>query len=262
MGKEMYIVLQDEQGRAVGHIHLTEGGSALYLRGSRSGKGVLVSETGEHWGLDTPCPFSPVGAVVAEGEKITCRGLAPGERLSLRELEELYRHPPVKEEPTEEPTPVVKPSAVPLPEPLSPIEEARAAAAVFARVAEEAGQVFQELEGSLPPAQATPRGGEKWMEDTQALLSGAAKKPPKKSEASSQVQNPFPHAFPGARLHRVWGGGVLEHLEGEWKQGGRKYRLTAVPGTPALRPPRHLPGFTRYVSTGQGGYWVKLSPLF
>lgn len=258
----MNIVLQDEQGRAVGHIHLNKEGSALYLRGNRTGEGVLVSKTGERCNLDTPCPFSPVGAVVVEGERILYRGLASNGTLSLRELEILYRHPPVKEEETAEPEPALELEQVepiePQPPTLSPIEEAQAAAAVFARVAQEAGQVFSELEGNVSPAQTAPKGGEKWMEDTEALLSGATKKPPSRSEAV----NPFPHAFPGARLQRVRGRGVLEYLEGEWQQGNRRYRLVAVPGAPALRPPRHLQGFTRYISTGQGGYWVKLSPLF
>lgn len=262
----MNIVLQDEQGRAVGHIHLNKEGSALYLRGNRTGEGVLVSRTGERWNLETPCPFSPAGAFVVEGEKILYRGLAPHEQLSLKELEALYRHPPVKKEQTkEEPAkeeqigdlePALEPEIAP--PTLSPIEEAQAVAAVFARVAQEAGQVFSELEGSGSPARTSPRGGEKWMADTETLLSGATKKPPSRSEAV----NPFPHAFPGARLQRVRGKGVLEYLEGEWQQGNRRYRLVAVPGAPALRPPRHLQGFTRYVSTGQGGYWVKLSPLF
>lgn len=257
----MNIVLQDEQGRAVGHIHLNKEGSALYLRGNPAGEGVLVSRTGERWNLKTPCPFSPAGAFVVEGEHILYRGLAPHEQLSLKELEALYRHPPVKKEPTKEeqigePEPALEPETAPLT--LSPIEEAQAVAAVFARVAQEAGQVFAELEGNQSPARTAPKGGEKWMEDTEALLSGATKKPPSRSEAV----NPFPHAFPGARLQRVRGRGVLEHLEGEWQQGNRRYRLVAVPGAPALRPPRHLQGFTRYISTEQGGYWIKLSPIF
>lgn len=254
----MNIVLQDEQGRAVGHIHLSREGSNLYLRGGRAGEVVLISKTGEWCNLDSPCPFSPAGAVVVAGETVLYRGLAPRGELSLKELEELYRHPPIKEEPAAEPAPMAEPSTIPLPEPPSPIEEAQAAAAVFARVAQEAGRVFSALEGTQSPAQNVPRGGEKWMEDTGNLLAGATKKPPNRLEAV----NPFPHAFPGAKLYRVRGRGVLEHLEGEWQQGNRRYRLVAVPGAPALRPPRHLQGFTRYISTGQGGYWVKLSPLF
>lgn len=258
----MNIVLQDEQGRAVGHIHLSREGGSLYLRGGRGGEGILISKTGERCKLDTPCPFPPAGAVVVAGETLLYRGLAPHGEISLMELETLYRHPPIEEEPVAAPEPTIEPAPMELPEPpsstLSPIEEAQAAAAVFARVAQEAGRVFSELEGTQNPAQNAPRGGEKWMEDTGNLLAGATKKPPNRLE----VVNPFPHAFPGAKLYRVRGKGVLEHLEGEWQQGNRRYRLVAVPGAPALRPPRHLQGFTRYISTGQGGYWVKLSPLF
>lgn len=261
----MYIVLQDRQGRAQGHLAVTAEGGTLFLRRPCVGEAVLLSQTGVRWGLDTPCPFAPAGAVVAAGDKILCLGRAPGQTISLEAVENLYRHPPAKEEP--EPaaqTDTARTEAEPeVQASLSDVEEARSAAAVFAALAEEAGQTFLELEGSQPPASQAPRGGERWMEDTRALLSGVEKKPPTRgSEAECVVQNPFPHAFPGAKLHRVRGRGVLEYLEGTWSKQGQTYRLTAVPGAPSLRPPRHLPGFTRYISTGQGGYWVKLSPLF
>lgn len=259
----MYIVLQDRQGRAQGHLGVTAEGGALFLRRPGGGEAVLLSKTGDRWGLDAPCPFAPVGAVVAAGDKILCLGRAPGETISLEEVEKLYRHPPVKEAPAVQTDTAQTEAEQEAQAPLPDVEEAQSAAAVFAALAEEAGQTFLELEGSQPPAQQMPRGGERWMEDTRALLSGVEKKPPTRgSEAECTVQNPFPHAFPGAKLHRVRGRGVLEYLEGTWPRQGQTYRLTAVPGAPSLRPPKHLPGFTRYISTGQGGYWVKLSPLF
>lgn len=280
----MYIVLQDATGHAAGHMYLHEKGASLYLRQGFYGEGVLLSQKGEQWGLDSPCPFAPVGGVVIQGETILCRGIAPGQTLSLQGLEALYLHPPKpqpqeaeKIEPTdkieikteeasaikEKPEPAIEAELVGEKPVQAGVEEAQTAAVVFAAVAEEAGRVFRELEGTPLPNYDSPRGAERWMQNTDALLRGITKKPPaEKPEAGNPVLNPFPHAFPGAKLYRVRGRGVLEHLEGEWRQGTRRYKLTAVPGAPALRPPRHLQGFTRYVSTGQGGYWIKLSPLF
>lgn len=275
----MYIVLQDASGHAAGHMYLHEQGGSLYLRQGYRGEGVLLSAIGERWGLSSPCPFAPVGAVVVEGDNILCRGLAPGQKISLQELEALYLHPPVQEkeekpEQKKEELEKIPEKKVEMPiekeekieEQPPSVEDAQAAAAVFAALMQEAGRVYGELEGQLPSMPSSiPQNGKQWMEDTEKLLKGIKKEPAEgfsESTRSFPIDNPFPYAFPGASFHRVWGRGVLEHLEGEWRQGGRRYTLTAVPGAPALRPPKHLQGFTRYVRTGRGGYWVKISPLF
>lgn len=279
----MYIVLQDEKGRAAGHIQLDKTGGALYLRQGGRGEGVLLSKKGERWPLSSPCPFAPAGAVAVQNGRILCKGLAPGQGGTLGELEELYLHPPEAEEKVQkeplsekegahlkeeageaEEIPHSPPHENPASEPSleDSVDKARAAAAVFAALTEEAGQVFSLLEQGLPKASPVPTGGDRWMEQTARLLSNIKKEPPGDSrETSAPIENPFPYAFPGAVFRRVWGQGVLEHLEGTWKQGTKLYKLTAMAGAPACRAPKHLGGFTRYVRTGRGGYWVKLSPL-
>lgn len=278
----MNIVLQDKKGRAAGHIQLDKTGGALYLRQRGSGEGVLLSKKGERWDLFSPCPFAPAGAVVVEKGRILYTGLAPGQGGRVEELEALYLHPPKEEEKVQKEQTLlekeeegVEEGAEEIPEsppeedftePASSkedsVEEAQAAAAVFGALTEEAGEFFSLLEQGFPKASSGPMGGDKWMEQTARLLSNIKKEPPGDSQkTSAPIENPFPYAFPGAVFRRVWGQEVLEHLEGTWKQGNKLYKLTAVPGAPACRPPRHLGGFTRYVRTGRGGYWVKLSPL-
>lgn len=273
----MNIVLQDKTGRAAGHIRLDKTGGALYLRQGESGEGVLLSKTGERWDLFSPCPFAPAGAVVVQKGRILYKGLAPGQEGRAEDLEDLYLHP-LKEEVQEAPlskeegeageaekipeSPPEEDFIEPEPPLEDSVEEAQAAAAVFGALTEEAGQVFSLLEQGVSKASPMPMGGDRWMEQTARLLSNIKKEPPGDSrKTSAPIENPFPYAFPGAVFRRVWGQGVLEHLEGTWKQGNRLYALTAAPGAPACRPPKHLSGFTRYVRTGRGGYWVKLSPL-
>ena len=72
------------------------------------------------------------------------------------------------------------------------------------------------------------------------------------------IENPFPNIFPGARFSRVGGSGVMEHLEGEWHSGGECCRIIAVRGAYSPRPPAHLAGFTRFIRTQSGSYWIKL----
>lgn len=278
----MNIVLQDKTGRAAGHIRLDKTGGALYLRQGGSGEGVLLSKRGERWDLFSPCSFAPAGAVVVEKGRILYKGLAPGQEGRAEEMEDLYLHPP-KEEVQEAPlskeegeglkeeageaedipeSPPEEDFIEPEPSLEDSVEEAQAAAAVFGALTEEAGEVFSLLEQGVPKTSPMPMGGDRWMEQTARLLSNIKKEPPRDSrETSAPIENPFPYAFPGAVFRRVWGQGVLEHLEGTWKQGNKLYELTAAPGAPACRPPKHLSGFTRYVRTGRGGYWVKLSPL-
>ncbi len=72
------------------------------------------------------------------------------------------------------------------------------------------------------------------------------------------IDNPFPHIFPDARfVHR---GGLYgnETLMGDWARGGESFRITAVRGEYSPQPPETLPGFTRYIRTLQGGFWVRV----
>ena len=70
----------------------------------------------------------------------------------------------------------------------------------------------------------------------------------------------FPQQFPGARWRYVDGADVLPHYEGTWRSENGAVRILAVRGRAAPRPPRALPGFTRYLRDRDGfGYWVKIT---
>ena len=92
-----------------------------------------------------------------------------------------------------------------------------------------------------------------WDEQVEALLELP------NAIARERCDNPFPHIFPGAQFVRISGSGVLEHLEGEWISGRDRYRLFAVRGEYSPLPPRHLSGFTRFIRTRSGGYWVRVT---
>ena len=69
----------------------------------------------------------------------------------------------------------------------------------------------------------------------------------------------FPQAFPNARWRYVDGTNILPHYEGlVTGKSGERTRIHAVRGRAAPRPPRTLPGFTRYLFGSDGnGYWVR-----
>jgi hypothetical protein len=71
----------------------------------------------------------------------------------------------------------------------------------------------------------------------------------------------FPQRFPGARWRYVDGADVLPHYEGTWRsETGETFRILAVRGRMAPRPPRTLCGFSQYLRDRDGfGYWVKMT---
>lgn len=293
----MYIVLQEKQGRAAGHICLEEGQGELCWRGRCQGKAVLLSGEGERWLTEQGrCPFVPVGALVLEGETLLAWGNAPGESLTEQELLALYKEKNVTEKTEEPPEKAEKPedlrnepgsqvssqpsesckpcmeereNTTETPRETPAPEDSGAEAAAFAALVAEAAQVYRQLESGETRALQGPPEARKWMAETESLLSPARKASARESiqpgEDRRQTQflteNPFPYAFPKGEFMRVYGPGILEHLEGRWRQGNREYRIIAVPGAPASHPPRHLFGFTRYVRSAGGGYWIKMLPL-
>ncbi len=70
----------------------------------------------------------------------------------------------------------------------------------------------------------------------------------------------FPQAFARARWRYVDGTDILPHYEGLWiGPNGERVRILAVRGRAAPRPPRALPGFTRYLKGSDGqGYWIRV----
>ncbi len=76
---------------------------------------------------------------------------------------------------------------------------------------------------------------------------------------SAPISNPFPNAFPHASWRRVFRGqGQGWYLEGEWMRGNEHIHITAVPADYRPTPPKHLSGFSRYIKTPDGGYWLRL----
>ena len=75
--------------------------------------------------------------------------------------------------------------------------------------------------------------------------------------AMAQVENPFPHIFPNARFSRERGA-ASETLHGVWQRGQERMLVTAVRGEYSPQPPSHLAGYTRYIRSKSGGYWVKV----
>ncbi len=77
-------------------------------------------------------------------------------------------------------------------------------------------------------------------------------------EASENVVNPFPDAFPFSRWKRTaYPGTDSCYLEGEVLRSGAAYGITALPGE--YRPGRRPEGFERFLRGRDGsGYWVKI----
>ena len=115
-----------------------------------------------------------------------------------------------------------------------------------------------------------PAGERGWAAEVDDLLgeNGAPARAPRATPSPAlspvPVPNPFPHIFPDARFTLtpreagVWEVGA-ETLHGTWRQGRDEMRITAVRGEYSPQPPEHLPGFTRYIRTRQGGYWVRVA---
>jgi len=79
------------------------------------------------------------------------------------------------------------------------------------------------------------------------------------SPPSVAVPNPFPNTFPRSTWQRVLRGqGQGWYLKGIWPRGSEQIEITAVPGDYRPIPPRHLQGFSRFIKTCEGGFWLRL----
>lgn len=101
-----------------------------------------------------------------------------------------------------------------------------------------------------PPRQFFPPD---WAGEVDALLSGSRETPVRRTPA----ENPFPHIFPDAHFQREEGPDG-QRLLGQWRRGGDSFSITAVQGDYSPQPPAHLMGFTRYIRTRSGGFWVRV----
>lgn len=124
---------------------------------------------------------------------------------------------------------------------------------VFLRAEEIDKAANAQPEQQAPVAEAfVVRDVDAWSRAVDAMLESAP--PPAKQE----IDNPFPHIFPGARFVRDGECGEGETLLGGWEQNGESMHITAVRGEYSPQPPASLPGFTRYIRTLQGGFWVRV----
>ncbi|MDO4564412.1 MAG: hypothetical protein Q4C04_02215 [Clostridia bacterium] len=95
-----------------------------------------------------------------------------------------------------------------------------------------------------------------WIDMVNALLETRIKQA--ENSATGKPENPFESVFPGSTWKEAEAEGYPPHLEGSWTRGNESFKLIAVPGNYAPRPPKQLSGFTRFVRTPAGGYWIKL----
>ena len=139
----------------------------------------------------------------------------------------------------------------------------------FAALLRRAELVFESIESPHPPlitgsadGTAAPRvlsaGGTSrlsagWEQEVDRLLSAQAE------PAAIPIENPFPHVFPNAVFRRIGPVGNDERLEGEWVSGGERLHISAVAGSYSPQPPAQLSGYTRFIRTRQGSYWVRVT---
>lgn len=85
-----------------------------------------------------------------------------------------------------------------------------------------------------------------------------AVKPLDQQQNSIPIDNPFANSFPNSKWRKVFQPqGQGWYLEGEMQRGREVILITAVPGEYRPVPPRHLQGFSRYIKSREGGFWVR-----
>lgn len=123
-----------------------------------------------------------------------------------------------------------------------------------------AEQSSEEPAAKAPITQAEQDAGHssvvEWHASVDALL--AQSRPDRSGDTRKPVINPFPHIFPEARFFEECDNAGTHMLIGTWRRGIDQFTVTAVRGEYSPNPPSHLPGFTRYIRTRQGGFWVRV----
>lgn len=93
-----------------------------------------------------------------------------------------------------------------------------------------------------------------WLETVSRLVTN------KGGDGLDRAAETLSQIFPDSVWVTVRGEGIMPHLEGEWQRANELFKIIAVPGSYAPRPPKHLFGFTRFIRTRQGGFWLKFLP--
>lgn len=145
----------------------------------------------------------------------------------------------------------------PLPTSEDTAREAEAFFALINRADRVYRQAVEPLSPPIAPEPAQPNRSaahiRNWHEEVDAFLELSGER------VRSGVPNPFPHIFPNAAFTRIQQNGVTERLEGDWRRGAERFYIHAVPGSYSPAPPAHLPGYTRYIRSRAGGFWVKVT---
>ncbi|GEM_PF-6353989 len=138
------------------------------------------------------------------------------------------------------------------------VEEPEADEASFAALCERYDAVAADIRRVIPayPPAAEPQAAESAPEPP-AEFTPDDTQPDMQRTVRVPVANPFPHIFPNARFYREEGA-ETETLIGVWQRGNERMQITAVLGDYSPQPPAHLSGFTRYIRSRSGGYWVKV----
>ncbi len=148
----------------------------------------------------------------------------------------------------------------PLSQPMMPPQDTAAESEAFFALLKRSDAAFRRISEPMEPVpepepfhavRSTPYAPS-WHDEVDAMLGRTAE------EARQSVPNPFPHIFPNAAFVRVVKEGVTDRLEGDWRRGPERFHIYAVPGSYSPVPPPELAGYTRYIRSRAGGFWVRV----
>lgn len=282
----LYVPLKTSVGEPVGSLSITDDVAMLKTKRPMPGKCFVVTDE-QTLPIFANTPLKLVGTfravAVVDDDRLTCHGVAPNCNLTRQQLWSLLSQnrtksvviPEPELEQVDEPEPddgaIMSQQSEPYAHP--DVHDTEAATASFSALLHRANAVYERIDTqhqpmhhpalteplAVPAPAPAPKppnvsSANDWLNEIDTLLKGAKATtvPP------SVVGNPFPNTFPNSTWTAVSGEGVMPHLEGEWKRGSELFKIIAVPGAYAPRPPKHLFGFTRFIRTRQGGYWIKL----
>ncbi len=150
--------------------------------------------------------------------------------------------------------------AEPLAQPMIPPQDTAAESEAFFALLKRSDAAFRKISEPMEPVpepepfhavRSTPYAPS-WHDEVDAMFGRSGE------ELHQSVPNPFPHIFPNAAFVRVVKEGVTDRLEGDWRRGPERFHIYAVPGSYSPVPPPELMGYTRYIRSRAGGFWVRV----
>lgn len=183
---------------------------------------------------------------------------------AYRESEPAHREEPFDDAPRERVSAMraetAAAAAEPLSQPMIPPQDTAAESEAFFALLKRSDAAFRKISEPMEPVpepepfhavRSTPYAPS-WHDEVDAMLGRTAE------ELRQSVPNPFPHIFPNAAFVRVVKEGVTDRLEGDWRRGPERFHIYAVPGSYSPVPPPELTGYTRYIRSRAGGFWVRV----